>query len=289
MHARVRKGSDRRPAVLLLALAAVAVLAASLAAAAPAAVKLSVVKSKPSAVAAGNEESVFTFEGYEWVECRGSDRALTIGWTDVRAPMALLYSHTWDSDGNLGLGLTRPAKATRVRGVVVCAKGGFKASSESASGTVKCAANQLALGIPIDGGPLLSSPVASVPAGKRAWRTSGQGDSARAKAICVAASAFKQVKLVKRTASFKQGAATAVVKASCAAGARPISWGFEAGTLPSNEFRRPGSTEGMTVPYVASSLPSGGRGWALSFRTPDGAAAKTSAALALHLVCAKPS
>jgi hypothetical protein len=267
MNARVRKGAFLRPA----------------------AVKLSVVKSKPFPVSSGDDDYRYAFEGYEWIECRGSDRALTIGWTDAHAPMALLYSHTWDSDGNLGLGLTRPAKTTRVRGVVVCAKGRFKAATKTSAGTVRCSKRQLALGIPIDGGPLLSAPVASRPAGKHGWRTSGQGSRASSKAICVASSAFKRVKLVKRKARFKPGKAATVVKASCARGTRPISWGFEAGTLPANEFRRAEDSEGMTVPYVAASLPKGARGWALTFRTPDGAAARTGTSLALHLVCAKPA
>ncbi len=289
MNARVRRRLGGRSALVLLTLAAVALLAGSLAAAAPATVKLSVVKSKPFAVSPGNEEARFAADGYEWFECKGSGRALTIGWTDVQAPVALLYAHTWGSDGNLGLAPTRPAKATKMRGVLVCARGAFRGAVKESNGTVQCSKRQFALGIPISGGPLLSSPVVSRPSGKRAWLTSGQGRYGTAKAICVAASAFKQVKLVKRRASFKPGAKTATVKASCARGARPISWGFEAGTLPDNEFRRPGNSEGMTVPYVAASLPSGAAGWALTFRTPDSLAAKSSTSLALHLVCAKPA
>ena len=275
----------------LLALAAAGALAATLATAAPAAVKLSVVKSKPFTVSAGDGDYRFAFENYRWVECHGSDRALTIGWTDARAPMALIYSHTWNSDGNLGFGTTRPAKTTRVRGVVVCAKGGFKAKAKIKAGTLKCSKRQLALGIPIDGGPLLSSSVASRPVGKHAWLTTGQGTGASSKAICVAASAFKRVNLVKRKARFKPGSAKAVVKATCARGTRPISWGYEAGTLPSNEFRLPEDIDGtnvMTSPYVAASLPKGARGWALTFRTPDGAGARSGTSLAIHLVCAKP-
>jgi hypothetical protein len=283
-----------RAARALLALALVGALAATMTTPASAAVKLSVVKSKPFTVSAGEGDYRFAFEEYEWVECHGSDRALTIGWTDAHAPMALIYSHTWNDDGNLGFGTTRPAKATRVRGVVVCAKGKFKADAKInlRADTVKCSKRQLALGIPIDGGPMLSSPVASRPAGKHAWLTTGEGADASAKAICVAASAFKRVKLVKRKAQFKPGSAKAVVKASCARGTRPISWGYEAGTLPSNELLRPediDEVEGMTAPYVAASLPSGARGWALTFRTPDGARARSGTSLALSLVCAKPA
>ena len=288
MVALSRQAFGKLPAITAIFLLGLA-LACAFASAAPAAVKLSVVKSKPFAISAGNEEARFTGDGYEWIECRGSDRALTIGWTDVKAPMALLYANTWNSDGNLGLGPTRPAKSAKMRGVVVCAKGAFQGTVKEKAGTVKCSRRQLALGIPVVGGPLLSSPVVSRPSGKSAWTTTGQGSYGDATAICVAASAFKQVKLVKRKASFRSGSATAVVKASCARGTRPISWGYEAGTLPDNEFRRPGGSEGMTVPYVASSLPSGSAGWALTFRTPDGAGALGSTSLTLHLVCAKPA
>ena len=45
----------------------------------------------------------------------------------------------------------------------------------------------------------------------------------------------------------------------------------------------------MTTPYVAASPPNGARGWALTFRTPDGACARSGTSLALHLVCAKPA
>lgn len=288
MNTRVRK-----PTLLHLLALSAAVLGAGLVAGfaaipASAAVKLSLVKTKPETLIGADAETIYSGAKVIWIECPGNSRTLMAGWTNAGAPVHSVFSHGFADTGMLGIGALRPAKTKKIRAIGLCAKGSFAAVAKEVSGSkVTCSARQLALGMPIDGGPILDAPVASVPVGKRAWSTTGQGEYARSKAICVAASAFKKVKLVKRTARFALGKPSTALSATCARGTRPIAWGFEAGTLDQNALTKPGY-DPMSVPFVAAATPKGARGWALTFATPDGAGARTSTSLALHVTCAQP-
>ena len=78
--------------------------------------------------------------------------------------------------------------------------------------------------------------------------------------------------------------------ATCTDGRRPIGWGFEAGTLDGNVWRSvDNSNLFMTAAYVAAAKPQGRSGWALTFATPDGKPAVSSAPVVLHLTCAVPA
>lgn len=288
MNARVRKPKLLRMLAVSAAVFGASLVAGSAAVPASAAVKLSLVKTKPETLIGADAEAIYSGAEVIWIECPGSSRTLMAGWTNAGAPIHSVFSHGFEGTGMLGIGALRPAKTKKIRAIGLCAKGSFAAVAKEVSGPkVTCSARQLALGMPIDGGPFLDAPVASVPVGKRAWSTTGQGEYARSKALCVAASAFKQVKLVKRTAKFALGKRSTALRASCARGSQPIAWGFEAGTLDQNALTKPGY-DPMSVPFIAAATPKGARGWSLTFATPDGAAARSSTSLALHITCAQP-
>ncbi len=283
--------SKRSLTAALAALACVALAAAATTATAkPPKTKLSWTTSKPVTLVGGKQAGTeYSSDRIVWFECRGKATAVMTGWSGPGAPIALIYSHVIESSRMMGLAVRRPMSSGRFQGRALCLSGAKASTEERDSGTVTCAARQIAIGVPIDSGPYWNEPVASVPVGARGWTTSGQGKYGRSKVVCVPASAFRKVKRIKQTASFPAGKATASVSATCKDGRRPISWGFEVGVLPQNSWASTQSSVTMSVPFISASLPRGKAGWKLTFATPDGAAAKTSTPLALHVTCAVPA
>lgn len=263
-------------------------LSALLAGSAHAKVELSYVPAKPiKLTGAATPDREYDADGYVWLRCRGRATALMAGWSGARAPIAIIYSHLLEQHRYLGLAVRKPLRNGTIRGRTLCATGlrvKIKDSPDGA-GKVACARSQLAIGVPIDGGPYVDRPVYSRPNGARGWVSDEGG---RTKAICVPARSFRAVKRVRRAASFKVGRSATTVAARCPGKRRPISWGFEAGTLEDNAWRSVESSTTITSPFIAASQPKGAAGWALTFATPDGAGARGATRLALHLTCAIP-
>lgn len=281
----------RSLAAALAALACVALAATATTAMAKAPkTKLSWTSSKPVTLV-GSKQAGFEYSSDQivWFECRGKATAVMTGWSGPGAPIALIYSHLIETNRTMALAVRRPMSGGRFQGRALCLGGAKVSAEERSSGTVTCGAKQIAIGVPIDGGPYWTEPVASVPVGARGWVTTGQGTYGRSKVVCVPASAFRKVKRIEQSASFPVGKATASVSATCKGGRRPISWGFEAGVLAQNLWKSSQSSVSMSVPFIKASLPRGKAGWKLTFATPDGTAAKTTTPLAVHVTCAKPA
>jgi hypothetical protein len=283
--------SKRSLAAALTALACVALTATATTAIAKAPkTKLTWTTSKPVTLLGGQQGgTVYSSDQIVWFECRGKATAVMTGWSGPGAPVGLIYSHLIETNRMMALAVRRPMSGGRFKGRALCLSGAKASAEERDSGTVTCAAKQIAIGVPIDNGPYWNEPVASVPVGARGWKTSGQGEYGRSKVVCVPAKAFRKVKRIEQTASFPAGKATASVSATCKDGRRPISWGFEVGVLPQNAWKSSQSAVSMSAPFIKASLPRGKAGWKLTFATPDGAAAKTSAPLAVHVTCAIPA
>lgn len=284
--------SKRSLAAALAALTCFALAAtATVATAKPPKTKLTWTTTKPVKLLGGKQDGYeYNSDQIVWLECRGKATAVMAGWSATGAPVALIYSHLIMENRQMGLAVRRPMNAGRFQGRTLCLSGvKVKSSLTRDAGAVSCAAKQIAIGVPIDSGPYWLEPVSSVPVGARGWVTTGQGKYARSKVVCLPASAFRKVQRIRQTASFPAGKATASVSATCKGGRRPISWGFEAGVLPQNTWESSDSAVAMSVPFISASLPRGKAGWKLTFATPDGATAKTSTPLALHVTCAKPA
>ena len=283
--------SKRSLATLFAALACVALAAPTTAATAkPAKTKLTWTKTKAETLLGGQQGGTeYSSDRIVWLKCGGKATAIAAGWSGPKAPVALIYSHLIKTNRLMGLAVRRPMSGGRFQGRTLCLSGAKATTRENSSGTVSCAAKQIAIGVPIDSGPYWIEPVASVPVGARGWVTTGQGTYGRSKVVCLPASALRKVKRIKQTASFPAGKATASVSATCTGGRQPIGWGFEVGVLPQNVWKSSQSSTPMSVPFISASLPQGKAGWKLTFATPDGAAAKTSTPLAVHVTCAKPA
>ncbi len=276
-----------RRSLATLALAACACLGAP---AAGAATELSWTNAKPerlTGTAPGGDP--YNSDRIVWLKCRGSATAVTTGWSGPKAPIAIIYSHLTQKERTMGLAVRRPVSGGTFRARALCLSGAKVTTREQSGGTVSCSAQQIAIGVPIDFGPYWQEPVASKPVGARGWVTEGQGTYGRSKVICVPAKAVRRVQRVRAAGTFQAGSATATVTGSCKGGRRPIGWGFEAGTLPDNGWKSSVSAVGMTTPFIAASLPKGKASWQLTFATPDGAPARTSTPLAVHLTCAVPA
>lgn len=280
-------GGRLRGRALALALAGAASLSLAAAATAGAAVTLSTTNGRPTQIAGGGTATPYSTAESIWLRCPGSGTPLMLGWSGVQAPIGIVYSNNLQSARTLGLAVRRPLGAGgTLRTTALCASGPVGArTKESSSGSVSCSRGQVAIGVPIDGGPYWTRAIASMPIGTRGWRNT-EGGYARAKAICVAGSAFRSVAVVTRRASLRAGARTATVTAQCRAGTRPVGWGFEAGLLEGNRWDSPDSGVAVAVPFVASAKASGRAGWSLTFATPDGRPAASAAPIALGLTCA---
>ena len=274
---------------LAVALALVVCAGLALSTAATAATKLTWKKAKAERlIGTGPDGHAYAADQIVWLECKGRATAILSAWTGPKAPIAIVYSHLVKSDRMMGLAVRKPMRSGAFRARTLCLGGARAVNRERSGGTVSCSRRQLAIGVPIDGGPYWTQPVSSRPVGARGWRIDGEGTYGRSKAICVPAKAFRKVARVRRAATFPAGKATATVRAACKGGRRPISWGFEVGALEDNIWRSPVSDTWMTVPFISASMPKGKAGWRLTFATPDGAPARTSTPLALHLTCAVP-
>lgn len=274
---------------LLGALALIACAGMVAASAAGAATTLTWKQAKAERLAGtGPDGYVYASDRIVWLECGGKATAVMAGWTGPKAPIAMIYSHLVNTNRNMGLAVRRPMAGGRFQGRTLCLKGAKAKAKEVAGASVTCGRKQIALGVPIDGF-YWTEPVASKPVGARGWTTTGQGNYSRSKAICVPAKALRKVQRTRKAASFPVGRATATVKASCKGGRRPVSWGFEASTMEQNGWRSAGSSVAMTVPFISAALPQGKAGWRLTFATPDGAPARATTSLAVHVTCAVPA
>ncbi len=281
--------TSSRTGIVLSMLAALAVSTSS---AAAGTVKLSTVAAKAYPVAAANgPANQYDTDNRITLACKGKATALMAGWSGALAPVDVVTSQLVYKSPTLSVSLRRPMTAGTFRAVALCARGPLKAQQKIGpsgdNSSVSCGARQLAIGLPISNGPYWAQPVASKPQGLRGWVNS-EGKYGRAAVICVAAGAFAKAQLVRQSATFSAGARTATVAAACTGGRRPISWGFEAGTLDQNIWRSVESSATMTAPFIAASKARGRSGWALTFATPDGAGARSATDIAIHLTCAIP-
>lgn len=278
-----------RAAVLaVLALLALAVPAS-------AAVRLSYATTSVRLVGASTPDRQYDSDTSMWLRCPGRAVGLMAGWSGVAAPIATIYSNNLAAYGYLGLAVRKPLRSGTFTGRTLCATGVRVTTKDSPPAAnapqtkVSCGRSQLAIGVAVDGGPYWREAVVSKPDGLRGWVNTERG-YARAKVVCVPARAFARPKLVKKTASFKAGAATTTVSATCDGGRRPLGWGYEAGTLPGNVWRSAdNSALFMAAAFVAAAKPQGSSGWSLTFATPDGRSATSATPLALHLTCAIPA
>ena len=257
--------------------------------AASAATKLSWKGVKPVTLQGGERsDTTYVSDGIVWLPCRGRATAVMVGFTGARVPVSMVYSHLVASDRQMAVAVRRPMAGGKFRARALCLSGARVTTADREGAPVSCAKRRIAIGVPIDAF-YWSEPVVSKPVGARGWTTTGQGASARSKVICVPEKAFRKVKRIKATARFPAGKATATVRATCKGGRRPISWGFEVGTMADNRWSSERSSTSMSTPFVYRSMPRGKAGWRLSFATPDGAPARSGGTpLALHLTCAVP-
>lgn len=223
-----------------------------------------------------------------WLSCPRKATPLMVGFSGVRAPVATIYANNLVSSRQLGIAIRRAAETSTFRSTALCATGVRVQVRESATKSVSCSAQQLAIGVPIDSGAYQTEPFSSKPDGPRGWRVVGGGAYARAKAICVPASAFRSVTVVSKQATFATGSETTTVAAQCSGGRRPISWGYDAGVLEGNRWGAPGSSIAVNVPFVVASQARGRTGWALTFATPDGRPAASTAPIGVTVTCAIP-
>lgn len=224
------------------------------------------------------------------VSCKVGAVPLAVGWSGV-ATIAPSARYTLDGDRPyVTLDLRRPMTAGTFRANAICAKGkGLGAKLKTASGERVSCGKKLAIGVPLaTTWPYVELPVTAVPDGPKAFRYV-QPPRGVATAICVNASAFSQVKVVKKTAAFAVGSKTASVSATCAGQRRPIGWGYEAPTMDQNVWDSSDTTSKLSVPFISASTPSGAKGWKLTFTTPDQLPAKTAATVGLNVTCAVPN
>lgn len=276
-----------RRVALTLALLLCAGLAGSTAASA--ATKLAWKGAKPLSVQGGaSTDTTYISEGIVWLPCKGKATAVMVAFTGARVPVSMVYSHLVASSRQMAVALRRPMAGGKFRARALCLSGARVTTADKEGAPVSCARRRIAIGVPIDGF-YWSEPVVSRPVGARGWTTRGQGASARSKVICVPGKAFRKVERIEATARFPAGRATATVRATCKGGRRPISWGFEVGTMADNRWSSEHSSTSMSTPFVYASTPQGKAGWRISFATPDGAPARSGGTpLALHLTCAVP-
>lgn len=276
----------KRSLILTAAIALTLALGLSLASQAGAAkVKLTTAKAKPVKLI-GTSEYLYASDARVWFECRRGTKPLIVGWSGPNAPVAIIYSHVYNSDGQMALAVRKPVRSGSFKSFAICASGPIAAKAKQAKGTVKCSAKQIAIGVPIDAGPYYKGDVFSKPVGTRG-RTNNEGGYGGAKVICVSKKAFKRVNLSKSTAAFRPGARTATVTATCKGGRVPISWGFEAPAMKGNTWAT--DTASVVTPLIGKSVKRGKAGWSLTFFTPDGKGATEAAKVTLHLTCAVPA
>ncbi len=289
MRAQHQNGSITSRRCIAAVLVCGAFLVAGVSAASAAKLKLTTENAPSKRVSGGGRNVPYGSGETVWAGCKSKGTPLMLGWSGVRAPVAIMYSNNLKVANILGFAIRNPLdRSATVRTKVLCARGAVKAKiKDGTSGRVSCSAGRIAIGVPIDGGPYWTESVYSVPDGTRGWRTSS-GKSGRAKVICVAASAFRSVKVVRKRSQFRVGATETRVTAKCRSGSRPISWGFEAGVQTGNAWNTPATGPTISVPFITSSKSTGKTGWSLVFSTPDGKPATGHTEIGLAITCAKP-
>lgn len=266
-----------------IAICALGLFAATQAGAAK--IKLSTVKGDTVKLL-GTKDYTYASDNIVWFTCKGNAKAFMVGWSGPNAPVAIIYSHVFNSDGQMALAQRKPMKSGSFKSFARCASGPIAAKAKSAQGTVKCSKKQVAIGVPIDSGPYYQGATYSKPVGTRGWTSNEEGYGG-AKVICASKKAFKRANLVKATTAFKPGARTATVTATCKGGRVPISWGFEAGAMEGNAWASDSAS--IKAPLISKSGPRGKNGWSLTFFTPDGKGAAARTQVGIHVTCAKPA
>lgn len=223
------------------------------------------------------------------VFCRSNAVVLAAGWRGAGGFVGSARVQLMREVSLLSLDVRQSMVTGALRPLAVCARGPVRAQvKRSTSGTVRCGAGRIALGVAAPPGtPFQNAAAFSKPSGRAAW-TSNLGDQGAVEAVCVAASAFRSVTTVRKAATFATGAQTATVAATCPAGRRAIGWGYEAAVMEQNIYRQRGITNTRDTAFASRSEPRGARGWRVEFRTPDGQGAKTPAAVTAYVTCAIP-
>ncbi len=276
----------RNLTIAALAVAATAVLAPS---ALGAKVTLTTSTGFPNATKAVNYDAYYSSftTNDPTAFCPAGAVPLTVGWKGAglfvaRIDVNLGSRAYFDLDGR------DTWIAASTRGVARCARGPVKANlkKRSGSGTVSCGA-KLALGIPFtSSGPFQDGAASSAPAGIKRWRsTMSESDT---QALCVTRSAFRSVKVVKKSRPFAAGRSAATVSTSCPKRHTAISWGVSLPLMEGNAYSPYGITNRRTTPWVSTSAPKG-RGWTITFRTADGKPAAAPATLTTYVTCAVPA
>ncbi|HWK26482.1 MAG TPA: hypothetical protein VNS09_07970 [Solirubrobacter sp.] len=222
----------------------------------------------------------------------GKGVPLTVGWTGATAPVAGTQVYLTGPNTYVELDPRRPKAAGKLRAVAVCATGkGLRPSVKVAqNGTsVSCGA-KLTLGLAAtESWPYIEEPIVVGPSGANGW-TAAAGARPRPTAICVARSAFKNIKTVRRTGTFDAGSATATLSASCGGAGRVLAWGYEAAPIAGNTWRSAESSSARSVPFVGDATPTAGaKGFKITLRTADNAPATASAPVALSVRCGVPA
>lgn len=275
--------------VLLSALAA----AVAITPAASAKVTLKTVKGFPTTLdGARSSDRVYDVESDVSVSCgKGGGTPLAAGWSDAGAIIHSIAQRYSSDSSYLEIAPRVPMKTTTIRPYAICAKGPVKATVKSkpkGTGPVSCG-KKLAIGVAVTTTWPYNDEraVNATPVGTHGWITDAPYSDS--KAVCVAASAFSETKLVRRTASFAVGATSATVSATCPGKRRPIGWGYSAPLMPGNIWQSTESNSALSVPFVSGSMPKGKQGWSLVFRTPDAKGAAAAAQVGIHLTCAVPA
>lgn len=280
------------PTRLVLTLAGAAWLAFASAAQADNRIKVS----KGYAVemtAAGSPENEYDVNsGSDPAAFCGKGVPLTVGWTGATAPVAGTFVRLAGPNTYVELDPRRPKAAGKLRAVAVCATGKrLKPSVKIAqSGTTVSCGAKLTLGLAAtESWPYIEDAITVGPSGANGW-TAAAGERPRPSALCVARSAFKRVKTVRKTGTFAAGSATASLSVACGGGRRVLAWGYEAAPIAGNTWRSAESSSGRSVPFVGDATPTAGaKGFKLTFRTPDNAPATAAAPIALSLRCGVPA
>lgn len=219
--------------------------------------------------------------------CKGGGFPIAAGWTGTTTIVSAIAYRTGDNP-YFSLDLRRPMTAGTFAATSLCAKGkGLGATVKTGSGQTVSCGKKLAIGIPIaTSWPYEESPVVAEPNGPKAWKyVQTRGTPS---AVCVNASAFSKVKVVKKKASFAIGSNVAAFSTTCPGGRRAIGWGYTAGVMEQNVWKSADTTSKVAVPFVSASVPNG-TGWRITFSTPDQQPAKTAGAVSLNVTCAVPN
>lgn len=223
--------------------------------------------------------------------CRNKRKMLTAGWGGAGGFVGRIDVSADNVVGDFMRLDQRVTLTGKLRPLAICASGPVKRSiKRSKSGTVRCGSGKLTLGLAApNGSPFQTAAAVAKPNSSATSFENNLGDDDKeAAAICVGKSAFRSVKVSKKSARFKVGSQTATVNVTCAGKRRPISWGYEADVMEQNTYRESGITNVRTTAFPSVSQPRGSRGWQVKFQTADLQGAKTAAQVTAYVTCAIP-